>query len=458
MLSRELTRITDEPDYDGSLKTKPPVFRGSGLEIQTYRGAEWVIAGPAETGKTWAAVWLLDSLLRQTPKAQGVLARKMLASIWGTVLVTYKRIQDLRVALGDDPVDAYGGEKPEWYTYSNGARLWVGGLDNPNKILSGERDFIYINQAEELKLGDWEILLTRCTGRGAVTKTPMLFGDCNPAAEDHWIIKRAGLQVFPSFHKDNPSLFDDEGNLTEQGERTMSRLSTLTGVRKARLYEGKWVGVEGLYFEVWDDEKHTCERFKIPDDWPIWGALDYGFSHPTAFGLFTQDDDGVIYLIGEHVQHKWLPPQHCRAIRRLCQRLGIDIERLRHIYAGHDIFQVRGDSRGKTISQQYREAMDIETNDPIGLKMQHANVARIPGAALLLELLGNPTLGMAPKIQFFKDCPRTINTMQRMVVDKDDPEDVLKVDADNDGQGGDDCYDMLRYGTLSRNRRVLRAA
>lgn len=440
------------------MKTKAPVFRGAALEIQSYRGAEWLIAGPAETGKTWSAVWLLDSLLRETPKAHAVLARKLQTTVWGTVLVTYKRIQELRKALGEELPEAYGGEKPEWYSYPNGSRLWVGGMDNANKLLSGERDWIYINQAEELRLDDWELLLTRCTGRGAVTETPMLFGDCNPSTSDHWIMKRDGLKVFPSFHRDNPSLFDDEGTLTTQGERTMSRLESLTGVRKARLLEGKWVGVEGLYFEVWDDLVHTCAPRPIPLDWPIWGSLDYGFSHPTAFGLFTADDDGVIYLIGEHVQHKWLPPQHCRAIRRLCERLEINTNRLRNIYAGHDVFQVRGDSHGKTIAQQYRDAIDIETQERIGLKLEHANIARIPGAALLLELLGNPTLKMAPKIQIFNTCTHTISAMQRMVVNPSDPEDVLKVDADLNGQGGDDPYDMLRYGTLSRRRRTLRAA
>ena len=28
------------------------------------------------------------------------------------------------------------------------------------------------------------------------------------------------------------------------------------------------------------------------------------------------------------------------------------------------------------------------------------------------------------------------------------PEDVLKVDSDSSGDGGDDAYDMLRYGLM----------
>lgn len=38
------------------------------------------------------------------------------------------------------------------------------------------------------------------------------------------------------------------------------------------------------------------------------------------------------------------------------------------------------------------------------------------------------------------------------------PEDVLKVDVDEDGNGGDDPYDTVRYGLmLGKEKRVLYA-
>ena len=54
-----------------------PDFRGANLEIQSFRGNEWLLSGPAETGKTWATLWLLDSLLRETPFAKATLLRKL---------------------------------------------------------------------------------------------------------------------------------------------------------------------------------------------------------------------------------------------------------------------------------------------------------------------------------------------------------------------------------------------
>ena len=427
----------------------PPTFRGDNLRVQTYRGPEWILSGPSETGKTWATLWLLDTLLRETPRAQAILARKLLNSIWGTVLVTFYRIQELRSRLGQKPASPYGGMRPEFFTYPNGARLWVGGLDNPNKILSGERDWVYVNQAEELKVEDWEILTTRTTGRGAVTDTPMLFGDCNPGAEDHWILKRPSLKLFHSRHEDNPSLFDDEGNITEQGRRTLESLDNLTGVRKARLRRGEWVGAEGLFFEEWDEELHTCEPFRIPIDWPVWGALDIGRAHPTAWGCLTEGD-GTIYLVAEHVRNNWPIAQHCKAIRRQLMLAGIKPERVRRTVAGHDAFLKRVDGEGVSPAEMYERAKDRDTQEPIGFKLEPATVDRVAGATRLAELLGNRELGIPPRLKIFRTCKRTIQTIPRMVHDPHDPEDVLKVNADVNGEGGDDPYDMLRYGVMAK--------
>ncbi len=450
---RRLEQARSEADAFALAPVVAPTFRGAALDVQSFAGREWILAGPSETGKTWATLWRLDGLLSSTPGAQAALVRKVAADIPPTVLVTYRRV----IERSRSGAQAYGGEKPEWFDYPNGARLYIGGMDRPGKVLSGERDWIYANQAEELTLDDWETLSTRTTGRGAVTDTPMLFGDCNPGPEDHWILKRQALRVFHSKHEDNPSLFDEDGSLTAQGVRTMQTLDALTGIRKSRLRHGLWVGAEGLFFEEFDYDLHTCDPFVIPADWPMWGALDHGFAHNTAFGAFTQNQNDI-YLVAEHVKNGWLVPQHCLAIRRQLERAGIAPSRIRDVVAGHDVFQKRGDSDGKTFADRYSAAADPQTGKPIGLHLTHANLDRITGARTLLELLGNKTLGIKPRLHIFRICPRTIAAMTRMVHDPRDPEDVLKVNADANGDGGDDEYDMLRYGVMNRIRASQRPA
>lgn len=213
-------------------------FRGGAAQAQRTTEREWILGGPAETGKTWAALYRLDSEARRWPNSQWALVRKTRASIDSTVLLTWKKVIALRGG-----VTPFGGEKPQWYDYPNGARVWLGGMDDPSKVLSGERDGVYVNQAEELSREDWETLTTRTTGRGAVTTTPMLFGDCNPSDPEHWILERAkagALQLLTSRHEDNPSLHDGT-DWTEQGRRTIASLDQLTGPRLARLRHGEWV-------------------------------------------------------------------------------------------------------------------------------------------------------------------------------------------------------------------------
>lgn len=416
------------------------VFRGAIAQAQRTDAREWILSGPSETGKTWGALWRLDDLLRRTPGAQAAMVRKVRSSMDGTVLVTFRRV----IEASGSGAAVYGGSKPQWYDYPNGARLWIGGMDDPSKILSGERDWIYVNQAEDLSQDDWETLTTRNTGRGAVTDTPMLFGDCNPGPGDHWIIRRAqagALALLPTTHRDNPSLYTDAGALTAQGERTMATLDRLTGVRRLRLRDGLWVGVEGQYFTAWDEARHVCAPFDVPADWRVWGGFDYGYSHNTAFYLLTEHD-GVVYVIGEHVASRWLVGQHVEAMRALCLRVGRTLNGL-DIAAGHDVFAQKGDAQAQTIAQQYAAH---------GVKLRKAQIDRINRAQYLAERLGNPDAGAAPTLRVFATCARLITTIPAMPADPNRPEDVKKTDADAEGRGGDDPYDAMSYGLMEASR------
>lgn len=407
--------------------------------MQSIVAPAWVLAGPSETGKTWATLWRLDALLRVTPKAQAALVRKVRATINGTVLMTYRRV----VERSGSGAKEYGGKKPEFYDYPNGARLWIGGMDDPGKILSGERDFIYVNQAEELNEDDWETLSTRATGRGAVTTTPMLFGDCNPGPADHWIIRRrdSGALVFlESKHRDNPSLYTDDGDLTEQGVRSMAVLNALTGVRRLRLRDGLWVGAEGQYYTQLDEGRHLIDMPRCPPGWQVWGALDYGFAHPLSFGVFARDPFDRFYVLGHHARHKWYIPQHADAMDDLLASIGVEKDGLR-IFAGHDCW-AKGKDETETIAEKF---------DQRGYRLERANISRIIGWRAVGERLGNPESlpPIAPSLFFAQQAKGVFESLARMVHDPHNAEDVLKVNADADGRGGDDDADMLRYGVAS---------
>ena len=63
-----------------------PVFRGAALQAQSMTAREWVISGPSETGKTFAMLYYIHTILTTYPKARATLLRKVRATVYGTVV------------------------------------------------------------------------------------------------------------------------------------------------------------------------------------------------------------------------------------------------------------------------------------------------------------------------------------------------------------------------------------
>lgn len=273
---------------------------GGAFRLWNCKNHEVIIIGPSETGKTRGALEKLDALAWTFPGAQLAMVRKQYSDMPGSCIQTFEK-KVLGSNLSDNgPVTKYGSERPQFYDYPTGSRIWVGGLDKPGKTLSSERDFIYINQAEELDLEDWEILTTRATGRAGNSPYTQVFGDANPSVCSHWMYERqreGKLTLIPSKHEDNPTLFNpDNGEITEQGKITLSILDNLSGVRYLRLRLGQCANVEGMIYEEWDSSVHLIDSFPIPDSWERIRVIDFGTIHPFVCGWWAFDEDNRMYL------------------------------------------------------------------------------------------------------------------------------------------------------------------
>ena len=256
---------------------------------------EAILSGPSETGKTLGACWKLHTIMTKYPGAQAAIVRKTFKSMPGSVLQTFAKV------IKDSPVEIYGGTRPEQYLYPNGSIIWVGGMDNPDKVLSSERDVIYVNQAEELTEAEWETLTTRVTGRAANMPYSQLFGDCNPGGAQHWIrrrVKEHKLSIFTSRHTDNPTLYTDDGALTARGERTMQTLESLSGVRYKRLFLGEWATAEGAVYDMFSHRDHV--KVRNPREFKSFGmAIDEGYTNPAVILFIGTDMDGRLHIFRE---------------------------------------------------------------------------------------------------------------------------------------------------------------
>lgn len=274
---------------------------GAAVQLFEHRDSEALIEGPAGTGKSYACLWKLHVAALKYSGMRALMVRKTLVSLSTSVLVTFqKRV----LTSGNYGVSFFGGSKaePAAFRYPNGSQIVVGGMDNASKVLSTEYDIIYVNEATELTLDDWENL----TGRLRYGRMPyqQLLADCNPDMPTHWLNQRAidGRVIrLLSRHHDNPDYWDHQtGDWTPRGlDYVVGKLGALTGVRRKRLLDGLWAAAEGQVYEMWDPAVHVVDRFDIPYQWPRHWWIDFGYVNPFVWLWAAEAPDGDIFVYRE---------------------------------------------------------------------------------------------------------------------------------------------------------------
>lgn len=293
--------------------------RGAALEIFSRREEEILIAGPAGTGKSRACMEKLHLMALLNPGMRGLIIRKTASSLTSSALKTWER-DVVKEAMQDGSVWFHGGStrEPPAYRYTNGSTIAIGGMDKPIKVMSTEYDIAYVQEATEFNEDEWESLTTRM--RSGVISFQSVLADANPAHPTHWLRQRAqrGQTVMlHSRHEDNPRYFNPDGSMTVEGAAYMARLDGLTGVRRLRLRDGIWAASEGVIYDGWDESKHIIDRFDVPNDWPRFWAVDFGYVHPFVWQDWTRRPDGGLVLVREIFHTRRIVADHCKQILRL---------------------------------------------------------------------------------------------------------------------------------------------
>ena len=286
--------------------------RNNSQKLFVTRDSEVIMSGPAGTGKSRACLEKLNAVALKYPGMRGLIVRKTATSLGSTALVTFKNYV-IKEALLNETVRFYGGSPQEsaQYIYSNGSRIVVGGMDKATRIMSSEYDIIYVQEAIELTLDDWEALTTRL--RNGVMPYQQLIADTNPSTPTHWLkirVNEGRTTLLDTRHEDNPLYYREDGTRTEKGEAYISKLDSLTGVRKLRLKDGLWVAAEGLIYEEWDPVVHVVDRFEIPFEWTRYWTIDFGYTNPFVLQRWAEDPDGKLYLYAEQYHTKKTVDQH----------------------------------------------------------------------------------------------------------------------------------------------------
>ena len=226
-------------------------------------------------------------------------------------------------------------------------------------------------------------------------------------------------------------------------------LNSLTGWLGRAWRDGDFEISAGQFFSTWDERIHVISPLSfVPRDWTFMCAMDYGFVHWNVVLLLAVSGDGDVYVLDEHAERRWLVEQHYSAIVQMLARNSLSLDRLDTFVCGPDVFAQRGYE--ETIAAKYER---------LGITLTAANTDRISGAAEVLARLGSEEAGIRPRLFIYDRCHRLIDCLPSLLHDPRRPEDVLKVDCDEDtGEGGDDAYDTLRYGLMRGGGQALTLA
>jgi phage terminase large subunit len=268
----------------------------------------------------------LHAMALLNPGMRGLICRKAATSLSSTALVTWRKFV-ARESLEAGDVVYYGGsaQEPASYQYKNGSVIVIGGLDKVSKIMSAEYDVIYVQEATELRLKEWEALTTRL--RNWQISFQQLIADCNPQHPEHWLKQRCDVGktvLLESRHEDNPVLFGPDGQITDNGASYIAKLDALTGVTYQRLRLGRWVAAEGVIYEDYQSSVHIIDELPrvsdavdplgIPMSWRRYWAVDFGFTNPFVLQCWAEDPDGRLLLYREIYYTKRTVDQHCKQI------------------------------------------------------------------------------------------------------------------------------------------------
>jgi hypothetical protein len=335
--------------------------------------------------------------------------------------------------------------------FANGSQIQAGHYQAEKDIdnyLGLEYDVIGVEEATTLTSRKY-LDISTCSRTSKPNWRPRIYATTNPGGVGHAWFRTKFIVPFQCGEETETRFIparvaDNRFNNPEYRKI----LENLTGWQKRAWLDGDWDIAAGQFFTTFRREVHVVDEFDESRAREWFAALDFGFVHYTVVLLGCTDGDGNVFIVDEHAARLWLPQRHAAAVaamlgRRKVGNRALTLADLKRFVAGTDVFSKQSD--GSTVAAQYARA---------GITLRPANMDRVNGWAEILQRFGDVEGGILPSLFIHSRCARLIETLPILQHDPNRPEDVLKVDADEDGVGGDDAADTLRYLVATKSRAV----
>jgi hypothetical protein len=262
------------------------------------------------------------------------------------------------------------------------------------------------------------------------------------------IINGRGVCVFdPHDHVYVHSTVLDNPIQMQKDPDYINKLYRLPPALRKKALDGDLNSVAGQYFQNFTYERHVLslprdhELIKWENWQPIWIGIDWGLAHHSAVYWFTHAKvmrfgkwKPVVVCFRELVVNEM---SHGLLVRTIAEKMNpAEIARCRHIFLSPERFaRTTGVDAAHTIGA---EMGDMLVEFGLG-RCVPANNRRADGAVFCYNLLETGDFVLIEEA-----CPHLIRTLQSVVRDEMDLEDVLKSESIED-----DCYDGWRYGLVS---------
>lgn len=220
------------------------------------------------------------------------------------------------------------------FEFQNGAILHLCYCDSENDVEKYRGAEIHVLIMDELThFSEYQYRFLRSRVRRAGLKVPERYKDLlprietgsNPGSIGHAWVKRTFIAPRPAgeiwrtsseeggmLRQFIPAKLSDNPYLTQDDPTYADRLRGLGSDNLVRaMLDGDWDIIAGAAFEKLRRDLHCIEPFVPPDDWLVFGSLDWGSSRPFSFGLWTvangnQLPDGRLYQRGAIIRYNEL--------------------------------------------------------------------------------------------------------------------------------------------------------
>lgn len=337
--------------------------------------------------------------------------------------------------------------------FNNGSYIIVKHFKDEKDIdnfLGQEYDGIAAEELTTFSFDKWKNLMT-CLRTSKQNWRPRFYGAWNWGGVGHFWTMKVFYEPWEQRreHQTRYILARVDDNRHNNPEY-VNTLKSLTGWKYKSWYLGDPHFQAGQFFTNWNESVHVFPNNdvqEIPKVRRWYASMDFGFAHPSCFLLHCDDFKGNTYTVDEEHHSETVIEEHAENFRAMIRRHGLEMGDIDFIAAGKDCFSRKQD--GRTI------AMDYEDH---GLTLMPVEIDRVNAWSVMQQRLGDIEKGIKPTWFISQRCKNLITQIPMAQVHDNRQGDIAKMNADENGEGGDDALECARNGLVAEGGGVIKNA